>query len=321
MLSGASSNNLGDGGRVDGATGVLGVLGVVKETATPHVKQTPRKKLAAKQPAGGGVGGGGRGERGGVRHRYGGHTWCAGLVEDPQEPGAVSHGALEVGAHTHVCSRLAHTALALASSSSSSSSSALLRVEGGGHGTWHGTPRMHATCSNPRSHATGDDGDVLEQQRISISSTPKVLRGAPEGGQSERGRVATGGGTTAGSGGGGGVGRQEMEMEMERLRERARERPREREKMEMEIRAARPSSPHGRCAREEWGHTGLRVREWLLARVQAAGVSVCACARVRACACALFFCASCKLHGHARGRDGMLDEHGRACCMPQEAGG
>jgi hypothetical protein len=47
---------------------------------------------------------------------------------------------------------------------------------------------------------------------------------------------------------------------------------REREKVEMEIRAARPSSPRARCAREEWEDTGLRVREWLLERVQAAGV-------------------------------------------------
>jgi phage tail tape-measure protein len=110
----------------------------------------------------------------------------------------------------------------------------------------------------------------LEQQSISIGSTPKAVRGAPEGGEGERGRVATGGATTAGSGGGGGVGRQEMEMERET--DRQTEREREREKVELEIRAARPSSPRARCSREEWGDTGLRVREWLLARVQAAGV-------------------------------------------------
>ena len=45
--------------------------------------------------------------------------------------------------------------------------------------------------------------------RISNSSSPTAVRGAPEGGEGERGRVATGGATTAGSGGGDGVGRQE----------------------------------------------------------------------------------------------------------------
>ena len=304
MLSGASSNNLGDGGQVDGATGK------VKESPTPNVKQTPRKKPADKQPAGGGGGGGGGGRgEGGVRHsrvatapyrnyrRYGAYTWCAGLVPDPQaglvpdpqdwcaglvqdpedpaeDPAPVCDGALEVA---HAPLAVAHPAR-LAVASSSSSSSALLGVEGGGHGTWHGT------WSTPRSAASGDGGDVLEQQRwrcvaadggdvlerqsISICSTPRAVRGAPEGGEGERGRVATGGATTAGSGGGGGVGRQEMEMERQtdRLTER------DTEKVEMVIRAARPSSPRARCAREEWGNTGLRVREWLLARVQAAGV-------------------------------------------------